>query len=90
MCICVCVCVCVCVCTYNINKEKKYRKLYTRLLKKGNHRAGWDELFSGERKSEMDAHKQMNKQITTTKRPTILRKEGVHNKNCMCGMNSLI
>lgn len=54
---CICVYVYACVCTYNINKEKKDRKLYIRLLKKGNHRAGWGELFSGERKSEMDAHK---------------------------------
>ena len=70
-----------CVCIHSMSKEKK---LYTRLLKKTNQRAGWVSYSMEGEKVRWNTYacKQMNK-LTATKRPTIFKKKDVQNKNCM-------
>lgn len=81
----------VCMSLHTIWAKKKKRRLYTKLLKKRNQRAEWDELLRGKRKGEVECiQNEWKKQETTTKRPTILEKEDVPNKNHLYGMNSFI
>ena len=76
--------VCVHVCLYTQHEQGEKRKLYTRLLKKTNKRAGWVSYSMEGEKVRWNTYacKQMNKQ-TATKRPTIFKKKDVQNKNCM-------
>ena len=72
------------VCLYTQHEQGEKRKLHTRLLKKTNQRAGWVSYSMEGEKVRWNTYacKQMNKQ-TATKRPTILKKKDVQNKNCM-------